>query len=90
MAQGFNLRLLFFESVHKEHAQAVIADAFDIAMIISKREEWCDLLDVLGSEADVFRAVLFPGERDRAQPINDVQATLLPPAACPKKELSWP
>ena len=69
-----NLRLLLFESIDEHDAETVVAHAFDLAFVIAEGKERRNLLDLFRAEADVFRAVLLPGERDRAQAIDDVHA----------------
>src|SRR5207244_1576902 len=65
----------FLERVDEQDTEAVVAHAFDLASVVAEGEEWRDFLDFFRAEADVLCAVLLPGERDRAQAIDDIHAT---------------
>ena len=68
------LRLLLFESVNEDGGELIVFDAFDLAFRVAKGEQWLDLLNFFGGEADVFHTVLLPLERDRAQAIDDLES----------------
>ena len=70
-----NLGLLFFEGVDEDGGELIVFDAFDLAFRVAEGQQRLDLLDFFSAEADVFHAVLFPLEQDRAQTIDDVEST---------------
>src|ERR1700686_2127234 len=70
-----NLALLLFDSIDKCDAEAIILDAFDLAFLVAKSEQRLDLGNIFGAKAHVARAALLPGETNRPQSVDDVQAT---------------
>ena len=72
--QFLNLFLLFFDRVDENYVKLVIFDAFNFAVFIPEGEQWFNLLDFFRSQADVAASTLPPGEADRPEPVDDVQA----------------
>ena len=69
-----DLLLLFFKSVDEDNVDAVIFDAFDLALLVVGDQEGINLLDIFRAETQVTQAAVFPGEADRTKPIDDTQA----------------
>src|SRR5207302_6356820 len=57
-----NLCLLLFESVDENGRELIVLDAFDLTLRIAEREQRLDLLNLLSSQTNVVRPVLFPLE----------------------------
>ena len=69
-----DLSLLFFECVDEDGAEAIVLDAFDLTFLVAGDEQWLDLGDLLGDQAEVMRAAVFPVEGHRPQAVDEIQA----------------
>src|SRR5919202_654290 len=60
LLQACDRRLLFADCVHKHGANAVVLDAFDLALRVVRHEQRLDAPDFFRDEAEVWRAALLP------------------------------
>ena len=70
----FDLFLLFFDGVHENDTDAIIFDAFDLTARIARDQQRFDGSYILRPEAKVTLRMVEPGEANRAQAVDDVQA----------------
>jgi len=56
-SQRGDLRLLFFEGIDKDGAQAVVLDPIDLATTVACGEQRLDRVDVFGGEPEIERIV---------------------------------
>ena len=70
-----DLRLLLLDGVNEYGSEAVVLDAFDFALRIARYQPRFDRGDFLCCEAEITFRMVLPGERDRPQPIYNIEAT---------------
>lgn len=66
--------LLLLDGVDQHDVDAVVSDPFDQAFRIAESQKRFNLPDVFCAQSKIAAVVRFPGESDRLQPVDDLQA----------------
>jgi hypothetical protein len=67
------LLLLLADCVDQHGCDLPVLHIFDLALFVVGDEQRLDLLDLFGTEADIFLSAVAPGECDRAQTADNIK-----------------
>src|SRR5262245_52369397 len=70
----FELRLLLFDRIYQDDIDAVILDAFDLALLVVDDKQRVDFFDIFRAKPQIAQTAVFPVESNWPQAIDDVES----------------